>query len=93
MNREIQQSTIQFKMDMNESSNKITLEMVMKGIQDLLEAVREQSELIRELKGKKFTKALELEKVDKGSFNFPISSLTKLEGVGKLDFPKSFLES
>ena len=83
---------------MNESSNKITLEMVMNGIRGLQErslameeAVREQSELIRELKAKEFAKPIELVKVDKGSFNFPISSCTKLEGVGKLKLPGSFL--
>jgi len=43
-----------------------------------------------EIDFKAFAKALEIEKVDKGSFNFPISSLTKLEGVGKLKFPESF---
>ena len=95
---DISKSTIQIKMDTNKFSNKITLEMVMKGIQDLLkvvreqsELIREQSELIRELKAKEFAKPIELVKVDKGSFNFPISSLTKLEGVGKLKLPESFL--
>ena len=78
-------------MNTNESVNEISMELVMKGIQELLEAVGEQSELIRELKAKKFSKALEIEEVDKGSFNFPISSLTKLEGVGKLKLPDSIL--
>ena len=41
-----------------------------------------------EIELKAFAKTLELVKVDKGKSNFPISSLTKLEGIGKLDFPE-----
>ena len=66
-------------------------EMVMKSLNSLHEAVRRNAEDIRELKAKEFAKPIELVKVDKGSFNFPISSWTKLEGVGKLKLPGSFL--
>ena len=90
-------------MDPNESLSSSFQEMkemkekMIKSLNSINEALRGHNENFRVIIAKmdlyleKCAKPIEIEKVDKGSFNFPISSLTKLEGVGKLKLPESIL--
>ena len=95
-----------FKMDSNESLSssfqemkemKEMKEMMIKSLNSINETIRGHNENFRVIIAKmdlyleKCAKPIEIVKVDKGSFNFPISSLTKLEGVGKLKLPESIL--
>ena len=90
-------------MDPNESLSSSFQEMKemmiksLNSINELNETLRGHNENFRVIIAKldlyleKCAKPIEIVKVDKGSFNFPISSLTKLEGVGKLKLPDSIL--
>ena len=84
-------------MDPNESLSPSFQELMIKSLNSINEALRGHNENFRVIIAKldlyleKCAKPIEIVKVDKGSFNFPISSLTKLEGVGKLKLPESIL--
>ena len=84
-------------MDPNESLSPSFQELMIKSLNSLTEAIRDHNENFRVIIAKldlyleKCANPIEIEKVDKGSFNFPISSLTKLEGLGKLKLPESIL--